>query len=196
MKKDQGKIIIISGPSGSGQDAIIEGLAKRGVLFERVITTVTRKPRKGERQGKPYYFISAAEFQRKLANNEFVEWAIVYGDYRGCTTEELKRVKESGKIGVWKVDTQGAVALKKKIPEVITVYIKPPSVEAAVERIRARGLDSEDEIQKRRVLIEEYFKPEHDKKFDYIVINNNGRLKEAVNEVIKIIGGGIIIERF
>lgn len=181
------KIIVISGPSGSGQDSVIEGLAKRGIKIERVITTVTRKPRAGERQGKPYYFISAEEFQKKLANNEFAEWAMVYGDYRGCTWEELKRVRGSGKLGMWKMDAQGAVAVKKKMPEVITIYIKPPSAEAAIQRIRARGLDSEDEIQKRRALIEEYLKPENDKKFDYVVVNYEGKLGEAVGEVIGII---------
>ena len=185
MKKN--KLIVISGPSGAGEDSVIKGLVRRGLPIERVITTVTRSIRHGEAQGRPYYFISALEFRKMIERNEFVEWAVVYGDYRGCTYRELKRVRDSGKIGIWKMDTQGAITAKKKVENVVSIYIKPPSLKVAVARIKRRGRDTEKEIEQRKKYIIEYLKPENDKKFDYVVVNKEGKLDETIEAVLKII---------
>ena len=181
------KLILISGTSGAGEDSVIRGLIKRGLDIERVITTVTRPMRVGEAQGNPYYFISIDEFKKIIKEDKFIEWARVYGDYRGGMYEEIKRIKESGKLGIWKVDTQGVVTIKKKIPEAVAIHIKPPSVEVAVERIRKRGKDSEEVIRARAKEIIEYLKPANDEKFDYVVVNKEGKLDETIDKVIEII---------
>jgi len=185
--ENKGKIIIISGISGSGQDSVIEGLVDKGLPIERVVTTITRNPRQGEAQGKPYYFISAEKFKEKLANNEFVEWAMVYGNYYGCTYQEIERVKATGKIGIWRIDMQGVVTVKNKMPEVITICIKPPSLKVAIERVRRRGLDSEEVLQKRVEKMREHFKSENDSNYDFIMVNEEGKLDETVEKVKKII---------
>ncbi len=185
--KKEKNIFVIFGTSGSGQDSVILGLIKKGLPIERVVTTVTRKKRKGERQGKPYYFVSVANFKEMLKKKMFVEWARVYGDYRGCTYSELARVQKSKKIVIWKMDFQGALMAQKKISEAVTIYIKPPSLGAALQRLRKRGLDSEEVIQVRKEEMKKCLKKENDRKFDYVVINKEGKLSETVMKVKKII---------
>ena len=181
------KLILISGVSGAGEDSVIQGLIDRGLPIERIITTVTREMRKGESQGKPYYFISVSDFKKMIKQNKFVEWAQVYGDYRGCTCEELERAKKSGRIAVWKVDLQGVITIKRKFPDALAIHIKPPSLEVAVERIKKRGKDKPYQIEARKRRIAYYLKLENDKQFDYIVINKEGKLAETVDKVEQII---------
>jgi guanylate kinase len=135
------KIFIIYGPSGSGQDAVIEGICKQ-TPCNRVITTVTRKMRPGEKQGQPYYFISTKKFENLLENNAFIEWARVYGDYRGCEKKEIDRLLKMNKPIIWKVDWQGAKTAKKLYPKSIVFFIQPPSPDILKKRILKRGLDS------------------------------------------------------
>lgn len=181
------KLIIISGPSGAGEDSVIRGLIERGLLIERVITTLTRLMRPGEKQGSPYYFISADEFKKMLKEDKFVEWAMVYNDYRGCTYEELERVKQTGKIGIWKIDYQGIKTVKEKLKGIVAIYIKPPSLEIAIKRIRKRKQDSEQEIQRRINFMQAWLNPENDKLYDYIVVNEENKLDETVDKVASII---------
>ncbi|HRY63185.1 MAG TPA: hypothetical protein P5267_01080 [Patescibacteria group bacterium] len=185
--KNKGKIFIISGISGSGQDSVIEGLMERGMPIERVVTTTTRLARRGETNGKQYYFISVEEFKKKLADNEFVEWAIVFGNYNGCTYKELERIKATGRIGIWRIDIQGVVTVKSKMPEIVAICIKPPSLEVAIERRKKRGLESEEVLGKRIEEMREHFKPENDSKYDFIVVNEEGKLDETVEKVKRII---------
>ncbi|MFH1900148.1 MAG: guanylate kinase [Patescibacteria group bacterium] len=181
------KIIIISGPSGAGEDSVIKGLFKSDLKFVRVVTTITREPRGREKEGSPYYFISSEKFKKMIQNNKFVEWAQVYGDYRGCTVEELERVIKSGKIGIWKIDYQGVKTVKKKLRDVLAIYIKPPSFEAAVDRIKRRKEDSDAEIAKRIEFTKKWLQSKNDKIYDYAVINEEGELDKTVEEVQKII---------
>lgn len=181
------KIFVIFGVSGSGQDSVIQGLMERGLPMQRVVTTVTRKKRKGEREGNPYYFVTVGKFKTMLKKNLFVEWAVVYGDYRGCTYRELAKAQKSKKIIIWKMDFQGALTAQRKISEVVTIYVKPPSLKAALQRLRKRGLDSEEVIQARVEEMKRCLKKENDNKFDYTVINREGKLGESVARVNKII---------
>lgn len=166
---------------------MIKGLIERGLPIERVVTTVTRLMRPGEAQGRPYYFISINEFKEMIKADRFVEWAKVYGDYRGCSFDELERVEKSGKVGIWKVDYQGVKTVKEKIKDVVAIYIKPPSLEVSVKRIKKRKLDSEEEIKKRMAYVRDWLREENDKLYDYIVVNKEGRLDETVDKVVEII---------
>lgn len=190
MKKQKQKtnLFIISGPSGVGEDSIIKGLEKRGWEIERVITTVTRKKRHGEKDGKPYYFISRERFKQLIKKKKFIEWNLVYGDYRGATFQEIKRVKEKiqemKSIGVWKVDYKGVRAIKKKFPEIVAILIKPESIEILEKRLMKRDKDTEI-FKKRKEYTQDWLK--HENYYDYVVVNEQGKLKQAIDEVERII---------
>lgn len=177
------KIFVIFGPSGSGQDSVIEGVQKK-IPCNRVITTVTRKMRKGEKQGKPYYFISVEKFKKLLQQKAFVEWARVYGDYRGCEKKEIRRLLKLNKPAIWKVDWQGAIAVKKSFPGSVVFFIKPPSLVALKERLKKRGLDSPNMIKDRWMKIIENIK---NAEYDYAIVNREGKLQDAVKKIEKII---------
>ena len=178
------KIFILSGPSGAGEDSIIEGLRKFFTI-ERVITTTTREMRPGESQGNPYYFIAKDEFIKRCDNNEFVEWAEQYnGNLYGVTKEEIERVKNSGNIGTWKIEWKGVVTAKKLFPEIQSIFINAP-LDVLENRIRRRDNVSEEYIKERTAYTKEWLK--HKDIYDYEIINEEGKLNEAIKEVKNII---------
>ncbi len=177
-------IFIISGPSGAGEDAVIDRLKKK-IKFNTVITTVTRKKRKGESQGKPYYFVSQEKFKKMLKEKMFVEWAYVYGCYRGCTYKEIKRLKTAGKPIVWKVDWKGVKSIKKIFPGAVAIFITVPSYQILVRRLEKRGLDSKETIKKREKYTKDWLTQK--KLYDYTVINRDNHLNQAVEKIESII---------
>jgi guanylate kinase len=186
LYKSSSKIFIISGPSGAGEDSVIEGLRKH-FKIERVITSTTRPMRPGESQGKPYYFLSREEFEKKIKNNELAEWAEEYNNnLYGVTKKELERVANSGRIGIWKIEYKGVMNVKEKFPEIKSIYIAPPSLEVLQERIRRRNPDvSEEYIRERMNYTQEWIK--HENIYDYKVVNEEGKLEETIEKVAEII---------
>jgi len=183
MKKSN--IFIISGPSGAGEDSIMEGL-KKYFDVERIINTTTRKIREGEAQGKPYYFISPQEFQEGIKNNRFVEYAQEYNDnFYGTTKDELERIKKSGKVGLWKMEYKGVIKTKKLYPDVVSIFVNAPSMEILEERIRRRSNVSEEYIRERMEYTKEWLK--HIDIYDYRIINEDGKLDKTINEIAIII---------
>jgi guanylate kinase len=177
-------LFIISGPSGAGEDSIIDGLAKL-LPIERTITTVTRAPRAGENDGHPYYFVSSEQFQKKIASGEMVEYARHYNNnYYGVTKTELERVAVSGKIGIWKIDYKGVEAAKKLFPGIIAILITAP-LAIMSQRIRTRDNVTENYIAERMAYTEEWLK--HTDIYDYTVTNEQGKLDQAVQEALAII---------
>jgi len=179
-------IFIISGPSGAGEDSIIEGL-KSHLPIERVITTTTRKMRQGDSQGNPYYFISQETFQKKLDADDFAEYAQEYNsNWYGVTKEELDRVASSKKIGIWKIEYKGVITAKEKFPEIKSIYIAAPSLEILEKRIRRRNKNVSDEyIGERMNYTKEWMKYENI--YDYKIINEEGELEKSIQNVVKII---------
>jgi len=176
-------IFIIYGPSGSGQDSVIEGIEKK-IPVERVITTVTRPPRQKESQGHPYYFITRQEFEEKIKHKELLEYLEKYtGIYYGVTTKEIERVAQSEKIGIWKVDFAGARDLKKRFPELVVIFINAP-LETLERRIRERDHPTEEYLQARLNHIREWL-PKCI--YDYKIENEDGKLAQAVEQACKII---------
>jgi guanylate kinase len=178
-------IFIISGPSGAGEDTIINRLEKElGVVH--IITTTTRAMRPGDREGKPYYFISDKEFQDKIKNNEFVEYAKEYDDnYYGVTREELERAEKSGKIALWKIEYKGVMTAKKLFPEMIAIFINAESLEILEKRIRRRAEVTDQYVKERLDYTKEWLK--HLDIYDYKIINEEGKLDETVEKVKEII---------
>lgn len=182
--KKTGKIFIISGPSGSGQDSIIEGL-KKILPIKRVITTTTRLMRPTEKQGQPYYFISQEEFLKKIKEKKFLEYAKEYnGNYYGVTFEEMARVKRIKKIGIWKIEYQGVITAKKLMPKIIAICINAP-LKILAQRIKKRDNASEKFIETRLKYTKKWLK--HLDVYDYVVVNQEGKLDETVKKVADII---------
>jgi len=185
LKHMKSKIFIISGPSGAGEDSIIEGLRKYFPI-ERVITTTTRKMRPGEEPGKPYYFISKEEFARRCGEGEFVEWAEEYnGNFYGVTNEEIERVKNSGHVGVWKIEWKGVVTAKKLYPEIPAILVTVSDLKILEDRIRRRDNVSEEYVQERMEYTIEWMR--HADIYDYTVFNEEGKLSEAIAKTAEII---------
>ena len=179
------KLFILSGPSGAGEDSIIEGL-KKYFEIERVITTTTRAMRTGDSQGNPYYFISKEEFEQKIASGDFVEYAQEYNDnYYGVTRTELSRVQNSGKIGIWKIEYKGVITAKKMFPEIIAILINVSDLEILAQRIRKRDNADEKYIQERMTYTKEWL--QHKDIYDFEVINEEGKLDEAIAKTAQII---------
>jgi len=140
-------LFIISGPSGSGKSTLV-GLLRRSLTdLDYSISYTTRPPRGNERDGREYYFISREEFERMIAAQEFLECAEVFGNYYG-TVRRFLRVAEDRDL-LLDIDVQGAAQIKKIIPEAVSIFILPPSRENLEQRLRNRGLDTEDVIRRR-----------------------------------------------
>lgn len=178
------KLFIISGPSGSGQDSVIEGLS--GILpLERVITTTTRKPRDGESEGKPYYFIQRDGFERKIDEGNFVEWAKEYNDeLYGVAKEELERVAACGRIGIWKIEWKGVATAKRLFPGIVAILISAP-LESIESRLRKRDDPTEEYLAERMAYTREWMN--HTDIYDHTIENADGALEKAVKEAADII---------
>lgn len=178
-------IVIISGPSGAGEDSVINGL-KQLLPVETVTTTTTRAPRTGESEGHPYYFLSREEFEKKIVEGEFVEYAQEYNDQLyGVTRTELERVANSGKIGLWKIEYKGVKTAKKIFPNITAILITAP-LEIMENRIRRRGNLSEQDIQERMAYTKDWL-DHHTDIYDYTVENEEGKLDQTINTLKGII---------
>ena len=178
-------VVIISGPSGVGEDSVIEGL-REFTTINRVITTTTRTPRESENEGNPYYFISKEEFEKRIKDGEMIEWAEQYnGNLYGVTKEELQRVNDLEGIGVWKVEYKGVISAKKLFPEMKAILLMAESLEVLEERIRSRTTVSEEFIAERMAYTREWLT--HADIYDYTVINKQDMLHEAIQEVVDIL---------
>lgn len=175
-------IFIISGPSGAGEDSIIDGVAAL-MPIERVINTTTRSElRPGESQGNPYYFITHEQFAEGIHKGDFVEYAELHNhNFYGVTKAEIHRVAQSKKTGIWKMDYKGVITVKKIFPEIRSILITVPSLDVLETRIRRRGGVSETYIQDRLDYAKEWLK--HTDIYDYTIINAEGELKTSIEQV-------------
>ena len=149
MSQSEPLVLIVSGPSGSGKSTLVEKiLAVPGTLLS--VSCTTRSPRKTESDGKWYNFVTEAEFQQMVERGEFLEYAQVFGkNWYGTPRKWLEEAQAKKKDLVLEIDVQGALQVKRKLPGAVAVFVLPPSRAELERRIRARGQDSEDEIQRR-----------------------------------------------
>ncbi len=177
-------IFIISGPSGAGKDAVIQGL-KKVLPVKQLITTVTRPMRPGERQGKPYYFITKKQFEKNIKQNKFFEYDFHFNNYYGLTHEEIEKTKKSNKIFYWQAEYKGTITAKKKMPDITTIFINSP-LKILLARMRQRETKFDEKIFKQRVKdIKEWLK--HLDVYDYVIKNEQGKLNKTIDKVAKII---------
>lgn len=186
-EQKRGKIVIISSPSGGGKTSICRALLteerkKQGWTFS--ISYTTRKSRGDEQNGREYYFVEDAEFEKLVEQNFFAEHFQVHLYKYGTPREPLERVLNEGGVMLLDVDVQGARRLKGEYPQAITIFIKPPSLEALKQRLTKRGTETEEQL---RVRAENAVKEmeQHDLHFSHVIINEE--LDRAVAEVLQVI---------
>lgn len=175
--------IIVSAPSGCGKTTIIEKFLSRDHRFEFVVSTTSRKKRKGEIEGKNYNFISSNEFIDLINIDALVEWSIVHENYYGITKKEFDRIQSVGKIPIFDVDVQGALKLKDKLRNAVFIFIIPPSFEILRERLIKRKTDSKKSIDVRLQNAKKELKQAN--LFDYIIVNDF--IENAVDDLCAII---------
>ena len=171
-------VFIISAPSGSGKSTLVSRLLAHDPNLMFSISYTTRKPRGTEVDGKNYCFVSRDAFEAMIANNEFLEWAQVFGNYYGTHRGILESARAQDRDLVLDIDVQGARQLKSQIPEAVTVFILPPSRQILEVRLRARGEDKEDVIQRRLKDAAEEIRNYN--AYDYVLINRDLEPSAAV----------------
>ena len=162
-------VFIISAPSGSGKSTLVGRLMKCFPDLRFSVSYTTRLPRGQERDGQEYHFISRAEFEKRLEEDEFLEWAEVFGNYYGTHRSELERAAAAGADLVLDIDVQGARQLKGKIPHAVSIFILPPSRQVLEERLRTRSQDTETVIGRR--LEEAAEEIRNYSQYDYVLVN-------------------------
>ncbi len=178
-------LIVLSGLSGSGKDAVLTGLKKSGFPLEFIITTTTRPRRASEQDGEHYHFVSETEFQKLIDGNQLIEWASVYGNLYGVPGKPVKEALKNGKDVIVKIDVQGAETIKKKFPQAVFIFLTTPSMEDLVLRLRQRQTEKQSEMDLRLQTAANELKKLSI--FDYIVVNHQGELERAVAEIEAII---------
>ena len=178
-------LVVLSGPSGAGKDAVLDEMAARGYRFHRVITCTTRPPRDSERDGVDYFFVSDAGFDELIATGGLLEHAVVYGHRSGVPRQQVVDKLADGEDVVVRTDVQGAATIKKLMPKAVLIFIAPSSIAEIEERIRARGSDDEERVQRRLRTAEAEMARQAE--FDYVVVNEPGRLDHTAALVLEIL---------
>lgn len=178
-------LIVISGPSGVGKDSLVQRLKERDCPFHFVVTVTDRLPRCDEVHGEDYFFVSSQEFERMIAQDELLEYAVVYDQYKGIPKGQIREALASGKDVVMRVDVQGAATIRGIAPQAVSIFLIASSEEELEQRLLDRGGDSPEQVEQRIATAREEMKrlPE----FDYVVINRDQELDEAVDDVLAII---------
>ncbi|HVN53115.1 MAG TPA: guanylate kinase [Anaerolineaceae bacterium] len=178
-------LIVISGPSGAGKDAVVRRLMERCPNLYFVVTATTRAPRPGEEHGMDYFFVSHAEFERMIAEDELLEHTLVYGDYKGIPKQQIRKAMASGKDVILRVDVQGAATVRRLCPDSLSIFITPPTQADLDDRLRNRRSESDQSLKIR--LDAAHKELDRLDEFDYLVINNYGQLDLAVDAILDII---------
>ncbi len=181
--KTQGNMLLISGPSGSGKSTICKRLLEDPrVVFS--VSATTRTKRDGEVDGRDYYFLSVEEFNAKRASGEFLESAEVYGNLYGTLRGPMQEAIAAGSIYLVEIDVQGAMQLLAGKEEGIYIFIAPPSMEELEARLRGRGSETPESLERRLGKAEDEYRER--KRYDHVIVNDN--LDDAVDEVRRIVG--------
>lgn len=185
LRKPDPLLIVISGPSGVGKDSVVQRMKERGFPFHFVVTATTREKRANEVHGRDYWFVSKDEFARMIEQNELIEYAIVYGDYKGIPKAQVREALASGKDVVMRLDVQGAESVRKLAPQALLIFITCESEEELERRLRERKTESADSLSLRIATARKELQRIDD--FDYVILNPDFHLDDTVEKVRAII---------
>ena len=183
LEPQTGQLFVITAPSGTGKNTIIEMVRKdlKGLGYS--ISHTTRAPRKGEMNGVHYYFVGKKEFEKMIQAHEFVEWAVVYDQLYGTSISSVRSAQVSGKDVLLDLDIQGARQIKKRFPDSTSIFIIPPSLQALRERLEKRSSHDGTNIDLRMTEAVEEIR--ECRNFDFLIVNDD--LRQAVREVEAVI---------
>jgi guanylate kinase len=178
-------LIVLSGPSGAGKDAVLNRMKAAGYPARFITTATTRPQRANEEDNVDYKFVSEKDFQKMMENNELLEYANVYGNWYGVPKAPIKKALEAGMDAIVKVDVQGAATLKALLPEAVFIFLTCPTTEELESRLRERHTESEVDCDRRLKTAVEEMKQMH--LFDYIVLNERNEIERAAAAIEAII---------
>ena len=169
MSQMRGTLFVVAAPSGAGKSSIVNAVLARDAHIRLSISFTSRAPRPGERHAQHYHFVSAEEFQRMIDAGDFFEYARVHGDWKGTARQSVEPQLAAGHDVLLEIDWQGALQVRRQVPDAVSVFILPPSRQALEQRMRSRGQDSEAVIAQRLAAAREEMS--HYAEFDYVIVN-------------------------
>jgi guanylate kinase len=178
-------LVVISGPSGVGKDSVLMRMRELAFPFHFVVTATSRPIRPGEVDGYDYHFVSVERFEGMIREEELLEWATVYGQYKGIPKFEVRQAMASGRDVVLRINVDGAATVRQLAPEAVFIFLAPASHDELRRRLSLRRTESLEEIDKRLAVAASEMEQVH--QFDYVVINREDRLDEAVGQIRAII---------
>jgi len=185
LHNPQPLLIVISGPSGVGKDSVLQCLKGRNLPMHFVVTATTRPRRAEETHGVDYFFVSKDEFAQMIENEELIEYAIVYSDYKGIPKQQVRDALSSGKDVIMRLDVQGAATVRKLAPEAVLIFLTTESEAALVKRLKARQTETAENLSLRIATARQELKRAAE--FDYVIVNADGCLDMTVDMVVAII---------
>ncbi len=183
MQKAKGVLVILSGPSGSGKDTVISELKKRNVDIRQSVSATTRPPREGEKDGVDYYFIDVPTFEQKIREGYFLEYVRYGSNYYGTPREAVEKLVNDGISVLLKIEVEGAGNIRNVFPDVVSVFLIPPSLDVLAKRLRGRGTETEESFCSRFATASRELCRASE--YDYVVINDD--LDDCVKEVCSIL---------
>ena len=181
MKK--GILVVVSGFSGVGKGTIVRELISRHENYALSVSATTRSKRLDEVDGKEYFFVSREEFERRIRENELIEYATYVGNYYGTPRDFVEQKLSSGKNVILEIEVQGAIQIKKSFPDALTIFVIPPSAQELMLRLTNRGRESADEIQKRLARAKE--EAGYMNEYEYLLVND--RVEDCVERLHEIV---------
>ncbi|OQY18168.1 MAG: guanylate kinase [Anaerolineaceae bacterium 4572_32.2] len=178
-------LIVISGPSGVGKDVTLNRMREMGYPFHFVVTATTRPRRLGEIHGQDYYFVSKQEFNSMIEQNELLEHALVYGQYKGIPKAQVRQALASGQDVVMRLDVQGAATIRELASDAVLIFLVASSEEELITRLQARRTESPQDLKKRITTARQEMAQIIN--FDYVVVNRDSHLDDTVRQIISII---------
>jgi len=178
-------LVVISGPSGVGKDTVLMRMRELGFPFHFVVTANSRPMRPGEIDGYDYHFVTTERFEQMIRDDELLEWAEVYGQYKGIPKSEVRQAIASGRDVILRINVDGAATVRRIAPEAVFIFLAPANLTELRHRLTLRRTESVDEIEGRMAVAANEL--EQVVNFDYVVINHEARLDEAVGQIRAII---------
>jgi guanylate kinase len=177
-------LIVISGPSGVGKDSVVDRMQARGLPFHFVVTATTRPRREDEVHGEDYFFVSHDRFAEMIDNDELLEYAVVYNDYKGIPKQQVQDALESGVDVVMRLDVQGAETVRDLVPEAVLIFLSTRTEEELIRRLKMRKTETPEGITLRIATARKEMR--RIKLFDYYVLNERDQLERAVDDILAI----------
>ena len=178
-------LVVISGPSGVGKDAVLQELKAQNYSFYFVVTATTRPKRPKEVDGGDYHFVRVGEFAGMIEQGELLEYAVVYGDYKGIPKKHVRAALASGHDVIMRIDVQGAETIRKLVPQAVTIFLTAESEPELVRRLQTRRTEEPGQLKMRIVTARNELRRASE--FDYVIVNRDSELQETVRQLTSII---------